>query len=166
MGIDVQFAHTGIIIQITAQDIKYGVKHMTEKRFVKGYHTIRDIKENHTYDFQVNIICDLLNELDGKWIDEFSLRETLQLELQRVEEENDQLKQQLNDITLNWTQNNIEFDKDVLYVKDNNTEIILKGQNLFISVFIQKIKEYFKFNYIVTGRKLMREYNTINGDDE
>lgn len=39
---------------------------MTEKRFVKGYHTIRDTKENNTYDFHVNIICDLLNKLDGE----------------------------------------------------------------------------------------------------
>ena len=69
---------------------------MTEKRFVKGYHTIRDIKENNTYDFQVNIMCDLLNELDEKWIGEFSLRETLQLELQRVEKENEQLKSEIN----------------------------------------------------------------------
>lgn len=36
---------------------------MTTKRFTKGYHTIRDIKENKTYDFRVDIICDLLNEL-------------------------------------------------------------------------------------------------------
>ena len=36
--------------------------------------------------------CDLLNELDGKWIGEFSLRETLQQDLQRVEEENKTLK--------------------------------------------------------------------------
>lgn len=35
---------------------------MTGKRFIKGYHTIRDTEENKTYDFQVNIICDLLNE--------------------------------------------------------------------------------------------------------
>ena len=67
---------------------------MTEKRFVKGYHTIRDTKENKTYDFRVDIICDLLNELDEKWIDEFNLRETLQQELQRVEEGNKQLRQQ------------------------------------------------------------------------
>ncbi len=39
---------------------------MTEKRFVKGYHTIRDIKENNVYDFQVNIMCDLLNEQDER----------------------------------------------------------------------------------------------------
>jgi len=62
------------------------------KRFIKGYHTIRDTNENKTYDFRVDIICDLLNELDGKWVGEFSLRETLQQELQRVEEENEQLK--------------------------------------------------------------------------
>ena len=37
-------------------------------------------------------LCDLLNELDEKWVGEFSLRETLQLELQRVEDENEQLK--------------------------------------------------------------------------
>lgn len=39
---------------------------MTEKRFVKGYHTIRDIKENKTHDFHVNIICGLLNELNDE----------------------------------------------------------------------------------------------------
>ena len=66
---------------------------MTEKRFIKGYHTIRDTYENKTYDFRVDIICNLLNELDEKWIAEFSLRETLQQELQRVEEENKNLKQ-------------------------------------------------------------------------
>ena len=64
-----------------------------EKRFIKGYHTIRDTYENKTYDFRVDIICNLLNELDEKWIAEFSLRETLQQELQRVEEENKNLKQ-------------------------------------------------------------------------
>lgn len=36
---------------------------MTEKRFTKGYHTIRDTKENKTYDFRVDVICGLLNEL-------------------------------------------------------------------------------------------------------
>lgn len=61
---------------------------MTEKRFIKGYHTIRDTNENKSYDFRVDIICNLLNEFDEKWIGEFSLRETLQLELQRVESEN------------------------------------------------------------------------------
>ena len=68
---------------------------MTAKRFTKGYHTIRDTNENKTYDFRVDIICGLLNELDEKWIDELSLREKLQQELQRVEEENEQLKQEI-----------------------------------------------------------------------
>ncbi len=39
---------------------------MTEKRFVKGYHTIHDTKENKTYDFRVDIICGLLNELNDE----------------------------------------------------------------------------------------------------
>lgn len=67
------------------------------KRFLKGYHTIRDRLENKVYDFRVDKICNLLNELDSKYVDEFSLRETLQLELQRVEEENEQLKQLINE---------------------------------------------------------------------
>lgn len=41
----------------------YGGQQMSKKRFIKGYHTIRDTNENKTYDFRVNIICDLLNAL-------------------------------------------------------------------------------------------------------
>ena len=40
-------------------------------------------------------VVDLLNELDEKYVDEFALRETLQQELQRSEEENEQLKASL-----------------------------------------------------------------------
>lgn len=119
---------------------------MTEKRFKEIISTqkVIDTQTGKEYDCLLdNDFYDLVNSLA---------------------EENEQLKEQLNDITLDWTQNHIEFDKDELYVKDNNTEIILKGQNLFISVFIPKIKEYFKLNYIVTGRKLEREYNTIKGE--
>lgn len=45
-------------------------------------------------------LCDLLNDLDEKWVDEFSLRETLQQDLQRAEEENEQLKETLGAILL------------------------------------------------------------------
>lgn len=38
----------------------------------------------------------LLNDYDEKYIDEFSLRETLQLEVQRLEKENEQLKQHID----------------------------------------------------------------------
>ena len=86
--------------------------------------------------------------------------------LNELSEENEQLKKQLNDITLEWKQNLIEFNKDELYVKDNNTEITLKNQNLLIQVYIPKIKEHLRFNYIVTGRRLEREYNTLKGDVE
>ena len=37
-------------------------------------------------------VVDLLNELDEKYVDEFALRETLQQELQRVEKENEHIK--------------------------------------------------------------------------
>lgn len=74
---------------------------MTVKRFTRGYHTIRDTNENENYDFRVDIICDLLNELNEKWIDEYALRETLQQELQKVEEENKQLRQQINKLQFN-----------------------------------------------------------------
>ena len=47
------------------------------------------------------IVADLLNNLNDKYTDEFSLRETLQLELQRVEEENKELKKQVNDLQFN-----------------------------------------------------------------
>ena len=74
---------------------------MTVKRFTRGYHTIRDTNENENYDFRVDIICDLLNENNKKWIDEYALRETLQQELQKVEEENKQLRQQINKLQFN-----------------------------------------------------------------
>jgi len=43
----------------------------------------------------------ILNELHDKYIDEYALRETLQLDLQRVEEENKELKKQNNDLQFN-----------------------------------------------------------------
>ena len=47
----------------------------------------------------VEEVVNLLNELDEKYVDEFSLRETLQQELQRSEEENEQLKKILNELS-------------------------------------------------------------------
>lgn len=78
-------------------------------------------------------------------------------ELNRLSEENKQLKKLLNkNIEFKWHQNYQEFDKDELYIKDSNTEVRLKNRNLFINIFIPEIDEYFKINYIVTGRKLTR----------
>lgn len=79
---------------------------MTEKRYYlenfKDFTVItlrlydRKIKYKH-YDWltESHKIVDLLNELDEKYVDEFSLRETLQQELQRVEKENEELKKEL-----------------------------------------------------------------------
>ena len=85
---------------------------MTEnKRFI--------LKENGVIDdTQLNILLDggedkedmvdLLNELHeeneqlkNKYVDEFALRETLQLELQRIENENKELKQKINELQTN-----------------------------------------------------------------
>ena len=43
-------------------------------------------------------ICELLNELHDKYIDEYALRETLQLDLQRVEEENTHIKNTIKEM--------------------------------------------------------------------
>lgn len=76
-----------------------------------------NIYDNNTFIGAVMIgakfIIDLLNELDEKYVDEFALRETLQQELQRVEEENKQLKQQLN-----YIQNSISE-----HIKHQKTEL-------------------------------------------
>lgn len=74
-----------------------------------------------------------------------------------LKRENDKLKRQIVDIDFCCTQNRIEFDKDSLHIKDTHTEIDLKNRNIYISVFIPQIKEYFRFNYMVTGRRLSRE---------
>lgn len=71
---------------------------MTAKRFTlelyNGTKRIKAIKDNGEIIYPPKIV-ELLNELDEKWIGEFSLRETLQQELQRVEAENEQLKEEL-----------------------------------------------------------------------
>ena len=69
---------------------------MTEKRF-----KLVDIGFVYDNDELIGMkeIVDLLNELDEKYVDEFSLRETLQQELQRSEEENKQLKKILNELS-------------------------------------------------------------------
>ena len=93
--------------------------------------------------------------------------------LDNVEKENWQLKKQLQKIQdsfeVSWTQNYIEFDKDKLYIKDNNIEIRLDDRNLFIEVYIPQTDEYYRFRYIVTGRssemrEFIKNYNS-SGDD-
>lgn len=56
------------------------------------------IKKNGT-PMHIEEVVDLLNELDEKYVDEFALRETLQQELQIVENENEQLKKILNELS-------------------------------------------------------------------
>lgn len=84
-------------------------------------------------------------------------------ENRKLKRENEQLKQQINDIRFDWSQDYREFHKDTLYIEDHNTKIKLKDGRLYIDVFIPELGEYFRFDYIVTGRKLEKEY-IIKGD--
>ena len=61
-------------------------------------------------------ICELLNELHDKYIDEYALRETLQLDLQRVEEENKELKEENEQLKDALNQRTNQCDK---YYKEN-----------------------------------------------
>lgn len=74
-----------------------------------------------------------------------------------LKRENDELKRQIADFEFSCTENRIEFDKDLLHIKDIHTEIDLKNGKMYISVFIPQVNEYFRFNYMVTGRRLSRE---------
>jgi hypothetical protein len=76
-------------------DISQFLEEMRKKRFLlDDAGEVIDLQTHQFIDYGKEIV-DLLNEIDEKYIDEFSLRETLQLELQRVEEENEQLKKEL-----------------------------------------------------------------------
>ena len=80
---------------------------MIEKRFeiiksaiIDGARVIKDNEKKYTFasTFETETLINYrkaLNELNDRYIDEFSLRETLQQELQRVEYENKQLKERL-----------------------------------------------------------------------
>ena len=90
--------------------------------------------------------------------------------MNRLAEENEQLKQQLKSIEdsfkFSCTENHIEFNKDTLKVEDAHTELTLKDGKLCISVFIPQLNEYVKFFYLVTGRKMGREFINYEGDVE
>ena len=92
---------------------------MTEKRF-----KLEDIGFVYDNDKLIGMteIVDLLNELDEKYVDEFSLRETLQQELQRVENENEELKL----LVQNWE--SLDEEKDEQLDKQNQALKKLKKE--------------------------------------
>ena len=67
-------------------------------------------------------VVDLLNELDEKYVNEFSLRETLQQELQRSEEENNQLKKENKELRQD---NDIKFWKHQFIMEYNASKIMM-----------------------------------------
>ena len=69
---------------------------MTKKRFTETFSTgiVTDNITGKEYNCEMRIdkeLLDLLNELDERYVDEFSLRETLQQDLQRIEKENEMI---------------------------------------------------------------------------
>lgn len=123
---------------------------MTEnKRFLIGDAGELIDLNNHKFIDYGDECCKLLNELS---------------------DENEQLKQQLKSIEdsfkFSCTENHIEFNKDKLKVEDTHTELTLKDGKLCISVFIPQLNEYVKFFYLVTGRKMEREFINYDGDVE
>ena len=110
-----------------------------------------------TYEVHSSSITDTKDEM-----------EDLCLLLNELHEENNQLKQQLKSIEdsfkFSCTENHIEFNKDKLKVEDTHTELTLKDGKLCISVFIPQLNEYVKFFYLVTGRKMEREFINYDGD--
>ena len=146
---------------------------MTEKRFtmcfeqndIKGWTmSIVDWETKEpfnytTYELHSSSITDTKDEM-----------EDLCLLLNELHEENEQLKQQLESIEdsfkFSCTENHFEFNKDEIKVEDTHTELTLKDGKLYISVFIPQLNEYVKFFYLVTGRKMEREFINYEGDVE
>ena len=66
-----------------------------DSAFIDGAKVIKDNEKKYAFPSTFETLFNYrkaLNELDERYIAEFSLRETLQQELQRVEYENEQLK--------------------------------------------------------------------------
>lgn len=104
-------------------------------------------------------VVDLLNELDEKYVDEFALRETLQQELQRSEEENEQLKIRFNE----------EREKSLKFCRNIDTLTIeneqLKSKNRGLQSELQIFKEdathsNLQINKLADENEMIR--NTIN----
>lgn len=142
---------------------------MTEKRFqINNNMGFEDKIET----FELSCVVDTDNKTFYFIVDDLANVEAFVERLNKLNDENEQLKQELqkiqDDFELNWTQNRMEFDKDKLYIKDTNTETCLDNRNLSIRVRIPSLNEYYLFKYKVTGRSLMKEfiekYNS-KGDD-
>jgi hypothetical protein len=73
-------------------------KRFTTRNIINSSYCVWD---NDGKEYGNDEVVELLNGLHEKYIDEYTLRETLQLELQRVEEENKELKKQVNDLQFN-----------------------------------------------------------------
>lgn len=123
--------------------------HILKEDYEKIAEMIKKYYEGKTESKRFEYVrCDGFED-NGKYISPYEVADLLN----KFYEENKQLKQQINDFALHYTENYVEFDKDELYVKDTNTEIELKNGHMVITVFVPQINQYSRFNYYVTGRR-------------
>lgn len=132
---------------------------MIAKRYtIKPQDDLFGVVDNYSAD-KVCVINGIRTEIEAKWLCK---------DMNTLNDENEQLKQQLKSIEdrfkFSCTENHIEFNKDKLKVEDTHTELTLKDGKLCISVFIPQLNEYVKFFYFVTGRKMEREFINYDGD--
>ena len=140
---------------------------MTEKRYFE-----KRLEEEY-YIFDSNTISESdfekkLEYQDYRAFEDSMMGDEVVNRLNELSDENEKLKQQLknieNSFKFSCTENHIEFNKDKLKVEDTHTELTLKDGKLYISVFIPQLNEYVKFFYLVTGRKMEREFINYDGD--
>ena len=68
------------------------------------------------------------------------------------------LKQQSEGFQCTIEENYAEFNKDKIYIKDNNTQINLKNGKIDITIYIPQINNIKRFSYFITGKTITERY--------
>jgi len=68
------------------------------------------------------------------------------------------LKQQSEGFQCTIEENYTEFNKDKIYIKDNNTQINLKNGKIDIIIYIPQINDIKRFSYFITGKTITERY--------
>ena len=124
---------------------------MTEKRFsvmssYLGLYTIFDEKQGKPLDDRE--IIELLEQLPIE-------KDTIQKQNQELKQ---LLKQQSEGFRCTIEENYTEFNKDKIYIEDNNTQINLKNGKIDITIYIPQINNIKRFSYFITGKTITERY--------
>ena len=103
-------------------------------------------------------LCDLLNDLDGKWIDEFSLRETLQQDLQIAEEKNKQLQKDCTSLVYH----NQDYRKENEELKETLGAILLEvKRDIAITNYTGEIKVFINPGRFELISEVLKKYGAL-----